>query len=77
MCKKEEQLRFWRILWYHRNGYRGPVQITESKTKKEVINFAKQCRLADFPEKWSFVIEKTNKIQKNGKWYNPEEINPE
>jgi len=76
MCKIENDVRFWRILWYHRNGYLGPSQIVESKKRKEVINRAKQNRLADFPESWSFRLIKTNKIKRNGKWYNPEKLNP-
>jgi hypothetical protein len=64
-------LRLWRVVWVHRSGYQAPTQVVEAKTKKEVIEFAKEQRLADFPESWSFRLEMTDKIQKNGKWYNP------
>lgn len=66
----ENQLRLWRVLWVHRNGYQAPTQVVEAKKRKEVIDFAKEQRLADFPKSWSFHIEDTKKIQKHGKWVN-------
>lgn len=67
--KNEQQLRLWRVLWVHRNGYQAPSQLVEAKTKKEVVPVAKDCRLADFPESWSYHIIDTGKIQVRGKWY--------
>lgn len=65
----EKQLRLWRVLWVHRNGYQAPSHLMEAKTKKEVISFAKKNRLADFPEVWSYHIIDSGKQQIRGKWY--------
>ena len=67
--KNEQQLRLWRVLWCHRNGYQAPSQLVEGKTKKEVVAQAKTMRLADFPQSWSYHLIDTEKIHKNGKWY--------
>jgi hypothetical protein len=65
----ENKLRLWRVLWVHLNGYQAPTQVVEAKTRKEVIEFAKEQRLADFPKSWYFLIEDSKKVQKHGKWY--------
>jgi hypothetical protein len=68
--KDKNQLRLWRVVWVHRSGYQAPSQLVEAKTKKDVILLAKEQRLADFPESWSYHILDTGKTQKHGKWYN-------
>ena len=65
----ENQLRLWRVVWSHRSGYQAPSQVVEAKTRKEVISMAVTSRLADFPESWSYHVEDTRKVQRNGKWY--------
>jgi hypothetical protein len=65
----EHQLKLWRVLWIHRSGYQAPSQVVEAEKQKDVVPFAKQQRLADFPESWSYHIMDTGKAKKNGKWY--------
>lgn len=67
--KNENQVRLWRVFWVHRSGYQAPSQLMEAKNKKDVVSEAKQQRLADFPESWSYHIIDSGKVQKNGKWY--------
>tara|TARA_Y100000034_G_C6880561_1_gene403450 strand:+ start:111 stop:296 length:186 start_codon:yes stop_codon:yes gene_type:complete len=46
----------WRVDWVHRNGYRAPSKYVWAKTKKETHKLARESRLADFPDSWSYSL---------------------
>ena len=59
MMNTNKQRPLWRVSPVHRSGYYAPHYWVEAKTKKEAIKLAKAgSRLADFPESWSFRLDK-------------------
>ena len=59
----KSKTRFWRVVWYHKNGYSAPQYHVETTirdldfAKKEAIKLAKsRSRLADFPKVWYFKL---------------------
>ncbi len=53
---KKDQL--WRVDWVHRNGSCAPSQYVWAKDQKEAHKLARESRLADFPDSWSYSLHK-------------------
>ncbi len=74
MKNSNEKYQLWRVDLIHRNGYHAPYQLIEvagsQKGYKDVhkIVIGMNLRLLDFPEKWSFRLNKLDRVKINGKW---------
>lgn len=69
---KSENLRFWRIVWYHKSGYSAPQYHVETtikdvdKAKFEAIRLAKaKSTFTRFPKIWYFKIVLLNEDERN------------